>query len=67
MSNFEEKREAWVSKGRSGRFHVWHAGTNLYYVTDGERGEVVGERRHYGSAFSLAHHEDRLSKYENPV
>lgn len=59
-----EERRGWTLKGRAGRFHVWYAGKNLYYVTDGELGEVLGQRQHFGSAFSLAHHHERLSAYE---
>lgn len=56
-------RDEWKSKGRAGNFYVWHAGKNTYYVTEGKDGAVIGQREHYGSAFSLAHHNERLAAY----
>lgn len=44
----------WKLKGRAGSFHVWHAGKNLYYVTDGANGPTVGQEQHFGKAWSLA-------------
>jgi hypothetical protein len=64
MSGAMENRQDWKPKGRAGRFHVWHAGKNLYYVTDGEMGSILGQRNHYGSAFSLACYHERLAAYE---
>ena len=58
-----EDRNTWKPKGRAGRFHIWHAGKNLYYVTDGEAGPVLGQRNHYGSACSLAYYHERLAAY----
>jgi hypothetical protein len=60
-------RNEWKPKGRAGKFHVWHAGKNIYYVTEGKDGEVIGEREFYGSAFSLASHYERLSTYSSGV
>jgi hypothetical protein len=57
-------RNNWKQKGRAGRFHVWHAGKNIYFVTDGQDGEVIGQREYYGSAFSLAMYYERLAAYE---
>jgi hypothetical protein len=60
-----DNRSTWKPKGRAGRFHIWHAGKNLYFVTDGAAGPVVGQREHYGSAFSLAHYHERLAAYQS--
>lgn len=59
-----DDRKTWKFKAADGRFRVWHAGKNLYYVTDDKDGSVVGSRQHFGQAFALASHYQRLAKYE---
>lgn len=49
-----ENRSEWKFKGGAGRYAVWHAGKNLYYVTEGRDGPVVGSRDQFGLAFKLA-------------
>ena len=56
-------RAEWKNKGRAGNFYIWHAVKNLYFVTDGKDGEIIGKREYYGSAFSLAHHHERIAAY----
>jgi len=53
MTNSNE-RGNWKPKGRSGKFHIWHAGKNLYFVTEGEAGPIVRQCEFYGKAFSFA-------------
>lgn len=59
-----DDRKTWKHKGSAGQFHVWHAGKNLYYVTDSREGSIVGCRSQFGLAFSLACQHDLLAKYE---
>ncbi len=59
-----DDRKTWKFKGGDGRFQVWHAGKNLYYVIDSKDGSIVGCRSQFGPAFSLACHHARLAKYE---
>jgi len=59
MTNTTNNRSDWKQKGRSGKFHIWHAGKNLYFVTEGKDGQVVRQCEFYGKAFSFAMHYDR--------
>jgi hypothetical protein len=49
------RAEGWKFAGRSGAFHVWHAGKNDYRITKGAIGEVVAKKDQFG----LAHAEAR--------
>lgn len=55
-------RSEWKAKGGEGHFKVWHAGKNLYYVTDDRSGEVLGQRQYISQAFALAGYHYRLNK-----
>ena len=59
-----DDRKTWKHKGSDGRFHVWHAGKNLYYVTEGKDGRIVNCCTQFGTAFSDASRHARLAKYE---
>jgi len=59
-----DDRKTWKHKGSDGRFHVWHAGKNLYYVTDGKDGIIVNCCTQFGTAFSSASHHARVAKCE---
>ena len=56
-------RSTWVNKGRAGKFNVWHAGKNSYFVTNGSDGPVIGHRDQYGRAFTLARDEHDYEQY----
>jgi hypothetical protein len=48
------RAEGWKFCGAAGKFAVWHASKNLYHVTDGDQGEIIGTRDQFGLAFSMA-------------
>lgn len=61
QTTMNDDRKTWKHKGSDGRFHVWHAGKNLYYVTDGKDGMIVGCCTQFGTAFSEASRHARLA------
>ena len=60
-------RKTWKLKGADGRFQVWHAGKNLYYIVDSKDDRVVGCCTQFGTAFSRASHHALIAKSEGAL
>lgn len=54
MTNTTQTRINWNCKGAAGAYHVWHAGKNCYFVTEGRDGDAVAQCDQFGLAFARA-------------